>query len=188
MTYPRKYSVIAENYEGSAMAMEYLYSLGHRKIAYISVPLDSLAAPERYQAYKDFLAAKGLPYDPSLVVEAAEYSAPAGYDAASKLLATARGRFTAVFASWDDIAISSITLFRASGLRVPEDISVIGFDDLAHSEMADLTTIRQNREKIGTLAADILISQMQALPTEHPYDTRVPTSLVLRATCSGPSN
>jgi LacI family transcriptional regulator len=188
MTYPRKYSVISENYQGAWMAMEYLYSIGHRKIAYISVPLDSLAAPERLQAYKDFLSAKGIPYDSAIMVEAAEYSAPAGYDAATKLLSTARGRFTAVFASWDDIAISSISLFRASGLRVPEDISVIGYDDLAHSEMAELTTIRQNREKIGTLAANILISQMQSMPTEYPYDARVPTSLVLRSTCASTSH
>ena len=184
MTYPRKYSVISENYNGSYMAMEYLYSLGHRQIAYISVPMYSLAAPERYQAYLDFLAAKGIAFDPSIVVEAAEYSGTAGYDAASKLLATAKGRFTAVFAAWDDIAIATISLFRASGLRVPEDISVIGFDDLAHSQIAELTTIRQNREKIGNLAANVLITQMQNLPPEYPYDVRVPTSLVLRSTCA----
>jgi LacI family transcriptional regulator len=182
--YPRKYSVISENYNGSWMAMEYLYSLGHRRIAYISVPMLSLAAPERYKAYKDFLAAKGIPFDPTLVVEADEYSGIAGYDAAAKLLAAARGRFTALFASWDDIAIASLSLLRSNGLRVPEDISVIGFDDLAHSKIAQLTTIRQNREKIGTLAANILIAQMQSMPTGYPYDARVPTSLVLRSTCA----
>jgi LacI family transcriptional regulator len=182
--YPRKYSVISENYQGSWVAMEYLYSLGHRRIALISVPLDSIAGPERNKAYKDFLLAKGIPYDPALVVEATEYSAPAGYDAATKLLSAAKGKFTAVFASWDDIAVATISHFRACGLRVPEDISVIGFDDLAHSEMAHLTTIRQNRKKIGTLAADILIAQMQNLPIEHPYDARVHTSLVLRSSCA----
>lgn len=184
MTYPCKYSVISENYNGSYMAMDYLYSLGHRAIAYISVPMDSLAAPERYQAYRDFLAAKGIAFDPTLVVEATEYSGPAGYDAATRLLAACKGRFTALFAAWDDIAIASIAHFRASGLRVPEDISVIGFDDLAHSEIAELTTIRQNREKIGNMAAKVLIAQMHSLPLEYPYDVRVPTSLVQRSTCA----
>lgn len=183
MTYPQRYSVLSENYNGALLAMEYLYSLGHRRIAHISGPLNSLAAPERYRAYHDFLAAKNLPPEPELVVEAAEYTAPAGYAAALELLEKAGGKFTAVFAAYDDFACAAMTSFRSRGLGVPEDISIVGFDDLSHTEIAGMTTVRQDREKIGCLAADVLIAQMQDLPTDWPYDLRIPTSLVVRASC-----
>ena len=183
MAYPGRYSVISENYNGAMHAMEHLFSLGHRKIAYIAGPLDRMSATERYQGYVDFLAERGLPFDPGLVVEAADYSALDGYDAALHLLDKAGGRFTAVFADYDDIACAVINCFSAKGLSIPGDVSVIGFDDLPVAEIAGLTTIRQDRKKIGCMAADILISQMQGLPLEQNYDVRVPTSLVIRSSC-----
>ena len=183
MTYPNRYSVISKNYNGAMQAMDYLFSLGHRNIACITGPLNSLAAPERYQAYRDFLASKEIPFRPELVVEAADYTAQAGYDAAIQLLNQAKGKFTAVFLGYDDLAYAAIKYFRSQGLRVPDDISVIGFDDLEPSEMAGITTIRQDRAKIGCLAADVLIAQMQDQPLDYPYDIRVPTSLVVRSSC-----
>jgi len=183
MAYNERYSVISENYKGAMLAMEHLYSLGHRKIAYIAGPLDRLAATERYQGYVDFLAKQGLSFDQSLVAEAAQYTTPDGYDAALRLLKTAKGKFTAVFADYDYIACGAINCFSANGLSVPGDVSVIGFDDLSIAEVAGLTTIRQDREKIGIMAADILIAQMQGLPLEQEYDVRVPTSLVVRSSC-----
>ena len=183
MPYPGRYSVISENYKGAHLAMEHLYALGHRNIAYISGPLDRLSAMERHKSYNDFLAEKNLPFDPNIVVESAGYTALDGYDAALKLLKTGRGRFTAVFADYDGIACAAINCFKANKLGVPDDISVIGFDDLAIAEISNLTTIRQNREKIGCMAADILIAQMQDLPVENNHDIRVPTSLIVRGTC-----
>ena len=183
MPYPGRYSVISENYKGSTLAMEHLYDLGHRKIAYIAGPLDRLSAKERYQGYIDFLAEKSLPLDHGLVVESAGYTALDGYDAALRLLKTGKGRFTAVFADYDDIACAAINCFRANGLVIPEEVSVIGFDDLSIADISGLTTIRQDREKIGCMAADILIAQMQGLPVEYSHDVRVATSLVVRKSC-----
>lgn len=183
MPYPERYSVISENYNGAMMAMEYLYSLGHRKIALIAGPLYSLAGSERYKGYCDFLASKNLPPEPELVSEAAEFTAPAGYNAALKLLNNAGGRFTAVFAAYDDLACAAVNCFKANGLGVPDDISIVGFDDLFHTEIAGITTIRQDREKIGCQAADVLIAQMQDAAMDLPYDLRVPTSLVERSSC-----
>ena len=183
MVYPERYSVLSENYNGAKLAMDYLYSLGHRKIACISGPLYKKSAPERLRGYRDFLSAQGLPYDPSLVIESEDYSAPAGMEAAQKLLHLGKGKFTAVFADYDDTACALINCFRANGIDVPGDISVIGFDDLSHAELAGLTTIRQDRERIGCLAAEILINQMQGLPLEHEYDIRIPTSLIIRSSC-----
>lgn len=183
MTYHQKYSVISENYNGAMQAMEYLYSLGHRRIAHISGPLYSLAGPERYQAYRNFLASKNLPLEPSLVVEAEEYTTQAGYTAALELLHNARGQFTAVFAAYDDLACAAMNCFKAHGLYVPEDISIVGFDNLASTEIAGMTTICQDRERIGCLAANVLIAQMQDAALDLPYDLRVPTSLLVRSSC-----
>ena len=183
MSYSNRYSVISENYNGATLAMEHLYSLGHRNIAYIAGPLDRLSAAERYQGYIDFLAAVNLPLDSSLVVEAADYTAQDGYDAALRLLKASRGKFTALFADYDYIACAAMNCLRANGIEVPDEVSVIGFDDLSIAEIAGLTTIRQDRGKIGFLAADVLIAQMQDSPLDNNYDIRVPTSLVVRSSC-----
>ena len=183
MPYPGRYSVISENYKGAMIAMEYLYSLGHRNIAFIAGPLDRLSAHERFEGYKDFLLKKNLPFEPSIVVESADYTALDGYKAALQLINTGRGKFTAVFADYDGIACAAINCFRANSLGVPEDISVIGFDDLPIAETSNLTTIKQDREKIGFLAADILVAQMQDLVLDYNHDVRVPTSLVVRKSC-----
>ena len=181
--YPDKYSVISENYNGAVQAMEYLYSLGHRNIAYISGPMYTLSALERLQGYKDFLIKKEITYNPEIVVEAAAYSTSAGFDAAQKLLKHAKNKFTAIFADYDESALAAISCLTSNGLKVPDDISVIGFDDLLFSATAGLTTIKQDRGKIGCMAADVLISQMQGLPLTSEYDTRIPTSLTLRSSC-----
>ena len=183
MPYPGRYSVLSENYKGSILAMEHLYALGHRNIAYISGPLDRLSAKERYKGYNDFLIEKSLPFDPSIVVESADYTTLDGYDAALRLIKKGSGRFTAVFADYDGIACAAINCFRTNRIGVPEDISVIGFDDLSIAEISNLTTMRQDREKIGCMAADILIAQMQGSALEQNYDVRVPTHLVVRSSC-----
>jgi LacI family transcriptional regulator len=183
MEYENRYSVISENYTGALTAMEHLYSLGHRQIAYISGPMDSKAAPERFQGYLDFLSKQDLPFDPTLIVESEEYSAPAGYSAAKRLLRAAKGKFTAVFADYDVIACAVINCFRSYDLKVPDDISVIGFDDLPIAEIAGLSTIRQDRDLIGCMAANNLISQMQDQPLDENFDIRIPTSLVIRSSC-----
>ena len=181
--YPKRFSVISENYNGALLAMEHLYSLGHRAIAYVSGPLNRVSAAERYQGYRDFLSSKELPFYAELVAEASEYTAQEGHDAAIRLLSTAKGRFTAVFADYDEVACGVLNCFKANGLDVPGDISVIGFDDLILAEIAGLTTIRQDRERIGCVAADILIAQMQGLQLDSNYDVRIPTSLVIRSSC-----
>ena len=183
MPYPGRYSVISENYKGSMLAMEHLYGLGHRNIAYIAGPLDRLSAAERYQGYVDFLAGVNLPLDSSLVIEAADYTAHAGYDAALRLLKASKGKFTALFADYDYIACAAMNCLRENGIDVPDEVSVVGFDDLSIAEIAGLTTIRQDRGKIAFLAADILIAQMQDSPLDNNYDVRVPTSLVVRTSC-----
>ena len=183
MSYPGRYSVISENYNGAKLALEHLYSLGHRKIACITGPLYTMSAPERYQAYVDFLSENGLEYDPEIVVEASDYSASTGLDAAIKLVSNAKGRFTALFADYDETAYAAMNHFEANGLKVPDDISVIGFDNLSFSETAGLTTVRQDRDKIGSIAADILIAQMQGQTPGYDFDTRIPTSLIIRSSC-----
>jgi len=183
MTYPKKYSVISENYNGALIAMEHLYSMEHRKIAYISGPMNSLAAPERYNGFIDFLAARKIPFESEFVSEAVEFSAQAGYDACTRLLSNAKGKFTALFAGYDGLACGAINCLKSHGLAVPGDVSVVGFDDLPLTEISGLTTIRQDREKIGCIAADLLIAQMQNIPIDKPFDTRVPTTLVVRSSC-----
>lgn len=184
--YPNVYTVISDNRMGSLQALEYLYFLGHRKIGHIACPLDSVAGRERFEAYKEFLEMKGLEYNPKYVVEAQDYTHEAGKVAALEFLQkTIDDLPTAVFVAYDDIAYVTMTTFQEKGVRIPEDISIIGFDNIKLSSFMTppLTTIEQNRKLIGQKAADVLVSLIEDKPIDEPYEIRIPTRLIMRNSC-----
>ena len=136
-------SVSAANTSGADQAMRHLLDLGHRRIAQIAGPSGWLATEDRRRGYRAALASAGILPDPALEVESIPEIDP-GRDAAASLLALPDPP-TAIFAFNDDTAIGAIQAARARGLRVPEDLSVVGFDDVEHATIVTpaLTTVRQ---------------------------------------------
>lgn len=185
--YPNKNTVISDNRMGSLQALEYLYFLGHRKIAHMACPLTSVAGQERYNAYKEFLKSKGLEENPKYIVETNEFKAEEGIRAATQLLQQAWDDLpTAIYCGYDEIACAAMTTFKAQGFRVPEDLSIVGFDNVTISGLTSpsLTTIEQDRAAIGQTAADTLIKMIEGKTIEGPIDNRIPTKLIVRNSCA----
>lgn len=187
MVYPDRYTIISDNRMGSMQALEYLYFLGHRKIAHIACPLSSVAGRERYSAYREFLKSKGLEENPKYFVEVKKYTASAGNEAAVQLLQQCWDDLpTAVYVGFDEAACSAMTTFQTQGFRIPEDLSVVGFDNLQITGFTTppLATIEQDRITIGRRAADTLISLVENKPIDTSLDIRIPTKLIARNSCT----
>ena len=187
MLYENKHAVISDSRMGSMQALEYLYFLGHRKIAHIACPLSSLAGAERYAAYKEFLKIKGLEENPKYFVEAEEFMPDAGAKAATKLLQQSLDDLpTAVYVGYDDAACSAMTMFEKQGFRIPEDLSIVGFDNLKVTGFTSpaLTTIEQDRATIGQNACDTLINLIENDTRGTACEVRIPTKLIVRNSCT----
>ena len=187
MVYPNKHIVISDNRMGTMQALEYLYFLGHRKIAHISCPFTSLAGLERYAAYKEFLKIKGLEENPKYFVEAENFMPDAGANAATKLLQQSIDDLpTAVYIGYDEAACSAMTMFQKQGFRIPEDLSIVGFDNLKITGFTSpaLTTIEQDRATIGKKACDTLIKLIEDNTIYPPCEDRIPTKLIVRNSCT----
>src|SRR3954451_1987820 len=159
-------AVSAANASGARAATEHLLALGHRRIGAISGPLHWLASSERLNGFQGALAAAGVLPDPGVVRQAA-YSPGAGDDAAASLLDLPE-RPTAIFAFNDDLAISVLTAARERGLRVPEDLSVIGFDDSEQAKIVTppLTSVRQPLAEMGRMAVTLLLQLLESQKVE----------------------
>jgi len=157
---------------------QHLASLGHRSIAYVSGPASNILERERFQGFKDGLETAGLPFDPALILPG-DYTIEAGVRAGQDLVARST-RPTAVFCTSDEMAIGLMRTLFSAGLRVPEDISVAGFDDIEFAAVAEppLTTIHQPRRELGQAAASALIELLQGRPS--PKRIRLETELVIR--------
>ncbi|GAB4005136.1 hypothetical protein GCM10029992_52090 [Glycomyces albus] len=133
----------ATNWAGGLAATEHLIELGHRRIGFIHGPKQVLASRARFDGYRAALDAAGLPYDPTLVYDGDFYH-QSGFDAAKELMALDDVP-TAIFASSDQMAFGAYEAIRQRGLRIPEHVSIVGFDDLPESRWTSppLTTVRQ---------------------------------------------
>lgn len=173
-------SVAADSYEGARTAIKYLLGLGHRRIAYITGDERLASARDRHQAYLDTMAQFGLPADPDLVVPG-DFSQNSGFNATKRLLALAHPP-TAVFAANDLSAFGAITAIRESGLRVPDDVSVLGFDDIPAAAQFHpaLTTVRQPLQQMSRSAVNTLLALIAGIAPASPQVT-LPTELVVRA-------
>lgn len=176
-------TIISDNMQGTRMAMEYLMLKGSKRIAHIAGPLRSYAAVERLEAYKYVLNVSNLNYEASLVVEANNYDANSGKIALEELLAQNKELPDAIYAGSDDIALGVIIALREKGYTVPDDISVIGFDNIELSRFTSpaLTTVSQQKELIGTEAAKELIALInKKAKREVSVIKRVPVELIVR--------
>ncbi len=178
-------SVSAAHTSGADQAMRHLLELGHRRIAQITGPRGWLATEDRRRGYRAALAAAGILPDPALEVEAVPEIVP-GRDAAESLLDLPDPP-TAIFAFNDNIAIGAIQAARARGMRVPEDLSVVGFDDVEHATIVTpaLTTVRQPLAEMGRTAVSLLSRLLEG----HRFETlhvELATRLVVRDSTAPP--
>ncbi|MGE5280343.1 MAG: LacI family DNA-binding transcriptional regulator [Deltaproteobacteria bacterium] len=145
-------SVSVDNFKGACTAVQYLIQMGHARIAFISGDLMSQAAVDRFEGYKKSLADAGLAAREEWV-QRGDYSRKSARVAAERLLALPE-RPTAVFVSSDDMAMEAIAVLQENGLKVPEDVSIIGFDDdpVCLYGPVSLTTMRQPLREMAQTA------------------------------------
>jgi len=176
--------VTVDNYDGVRAGTHHLLEAGHRRIAYIRGEEDHESTEVRYRGYADAIRLAGLQPDPALVASS-NFNHQGGVHAARHLLTTQRP--TAIVAGADPIAFGALDAARTLGLRVPEDVSIVGFDDLplaAHST-PPLTTVRQPLHDMGRAGTRALLSLIarQPLATDN---IRLTTKLIVRATTASP--
>lgn len=178
-------AVISTNWQGAYEATQYLIELGHRRIGFIAGLPGLNSATERWEGYAAALSAHGIPMDSQLVAQGA-FREKIGYSAAESLLALPELP-TAIFASNDLSALGAISAIRQRGLRIPEDISVIGFDDIPQASLIypRLTTIRQPLDQMGREAVTLLLEQIEN-PTLKKRQVTLETQLIVRDSCCPP--
>jgi len=178
-------SVSAAHTSGADQAMQHLLGLGHRRIGAITGPRGWVATEDRRRGYHAALAAAGILPDPALVEEA-NFEISGGTRAAGALLDLAEPP-TAIFAFNDNLAIGTLQAARARGLRVPQDLSVVGFDDLEYATIAtpELTTVRQPLAEMGRTAVSLLVRLLARQPFETLH-IELATRLVIRESTAPP--
>lgn len=174
--------VDATNWQGAYEATEYLIQLGHRRIGIITGMLQIASARERLEGYKAALAENAIDFDPELVVQG-DFWQPTGHQAASVLLDLDHPP-TAIFASNDLSAFGAMQAIRERGLRIPEDVSIIGFDDVPQASLVHprLTTVRQPLDEMGRTAVRLLLEQIEN-PSQPARRVTLSTQLIVRDSC-----
>ena len=193
-------NVTVDNYAGAVTAVNHLLQLGHERIACVQGLMQFQCCQDRYRGYLDALRTAGIQPDPELT-KAGEFSPDTARARGRELFALPKGqRPTAVFAQSDVTAYAVMKSAADAGLRIPEDVSVIGFDDIESAAQIHppLTTIHQPFAEMGTRAAELLMAAINR-NDEHAGDERadhepaeeaagpvrleVPTNLIVRASC-----
>ncbi|MGR3804313.1 LacI family DNA-binding transcriptional regulator [Marinibacterium profundimaris] len=161
-------SVRSDNVTGARLAIQHLYDLGHRNIAHVTGPEDNVLTHARRTGMLEQRARLGLPVQEDWIIRG-DFSLDSGRDAARRILEMAH-RPTAVFCASDQVAFGLISTLTAAGVRVPEDLSVVGFDDIELSEyyVPALTTIRQFRRTLGARAARLLLDRLTGARPDLP--------------------
>ncbi|MGW2091371.1 LacI family DNA-binding transcriptional regulator [Promicromonospora sukumoe] len=172
----------ADELSGARSATEHLLTLGHRTVHHIAGTSGWAATARRIAGWRSALADAGAPV-PDVVH--GDWSPRSGYEATTELLA--RGSVTAIFAANDHMAIGAIRAVERAGLRVPQDVSVVGFDDAPEAEFLStpLTTVRQDFAEVTRLAVHRLVRAVEGRPPAERHRL-VPTELVVRETTAPP--
>lgn len=172
--------ITTSHYEGAVSAVDHLYERGHRKIGLLAGRFSPQVNEARYQGYIDTLARRGLEINSRYILEI-EPTLEAGERAMSRLLELEE-RPTAVFCTNDTVAAGAMKAVIRAGLRIPEDMAVVGFDDSSVSRIVEpeLTTVRIDMDQMGRLAAEKLFDLIEGIPST---ETRIviPTELVVRS-------
>ncbi len=153
------HSVRTDDCYGGYLATEYLIKNGHRRIAFVSGEIKEIGVSYmRYLGYKDALEEYGIPFDEKLIINGT-INYEFGIEAANRIMKSNLD-ITAVFSTADIVAVGMVKGFRKEGVKIPEDISIIGFDDVYDSIICDpsITTVRQNIEMKGAAVAELIVS------------------------------
>lgn len=170
--------VDVDNFAGASMLMEHLVSLGHERIAFIGKPTLQ-SSQDRLSAYQTVLEKAGIKYDPELALVTDTSSVESGHEYTLRLLRSQKPP-TAIFLANDVMAIGAINAAHETGLRVPEDISIVGFDDIPFSNYTSppLTTVHQPAFEKGVRAAELLINLLE---TQEPQESVIlPMQMAVR--------
>jgi LacI family transcriptional regulator len=181
----RSPTVTATNWQGAFDAVSYLVQLGHRRIGFIAGNPELRSAGERLAGYCQALAHHQLAYEAALV-EPGHFSYVGGLHAAHKLLDLGEPP-TAIFAASDNSAIGALEAIRGRGLSIPDDISLIGFDDIPQASWIQppLTTVRQPLVEMGHKATQMLLSMVES-GTSWCESAVLDTELIIRQSCQPP--
>ena len=178
-------AVGATNWQGAYNATEYLINLGHTRIGFITGSMDLGCAVDRLDGYRSALRTYHIPDAPGLIYEG-DFFQPDGYAGAQALLDLPEPP-TAIFASNDVMAMGVMDAVRNRGLRVPDDVSMVGFDDIPQASLVRpaLTTINQPLEKMGRVATQMLLDLLKH-PEKKADRIELPTELIVRDSCNPP--
>ena len=180
-------NVVLDHRRAASLALEHLLQLGHRRIAFIKGQPFSSDTDTRWSSIREAARKLGVAIDPDLVtqLQADSPTPEPGYDVAKSLLAK-HAHFTALFAFNDISAIGAIRAFLDSGIKVPGEVSVIGFDDIQNAAFQNprLTTIRQPLRLMGQLAAETLLKRIRG--GEYPKIVAVEPELIVRESTAPP--
>jgi LacI family transcriptional regulator len=177
---PRASFVEVDNVSGAYMAVTHLVRLGRRRIGLIAGPSGSLAAEDRQRGFLNALLERRVPVDENLIIHG-DFTETSSYEAMQRLL---RHEPDAVFVASDSMALGALRGLREAGKRVPDEVAVVGFDDMPQAATADppLTTIRQPIQRAGVLAVEMLTDVLEN-GSEPPRRIILPTELVIRDSC-----
>jgi len=180
MSNPDYPSVHATNYQGAMDAMDYLIGLGHKRIGYIGGRAELESSNRRLKGYRDALDKAGISSDENLI-SYGDYTTELGVQCTRELLSLNRPP-SAIFASNDQTAMGVFQVAQELGMRIPEDISVVGFDNITESKYMGLTTVDQFIAEMGFVATQTLIKLINGESIgEQTY--RMQTQLVIRNSC-----
>jgi LacI family transcriptional regulator len=175
-------NIVLDHHRAAELALCHLWELGHRKVAFLRGQPFSSDSKERWQSIVEVALKIGIEIKPELTAELHDDdpSPQVGYHAAKQLMLRS-GPFTALFAYNDISAIGAIRAIQETGKRVPDDISVIGFDDIREAayHFPSLTTIRQPLRTMGEIAARTLVSRIEGLE-DYPTQIAIEPELVIR--------
>ncbi len=177
---PNYPSVQGTNYQGALDVMEYLLRLGHRRIAFIDGRPGSGSAGRRLKGYQDALLNAGIPLDNELIAPG-DFSTATGYECALELLSLDNPP-TAIFAANDQSAIGVYQAAEERGLRIPDDLSVVGFDNISEAKYLGLTTVNQFLADMGYVAVQMLVKWINDEPIDV-HVQKIATKLIERNSC-----
>ncbi|MCL5268403.1 MAG: LacI family transcriptional regulator [Bacteroidetes bacterium] len=180
-------SISVANVEGAYAATTHLLELGHRSVGMVNAQLVSTPALERLQGYRHALESHGITYSEGLVKTGSSnkqdgFNREAGYEAMEEFIEMGPDMPRAFFVSSDIQAMGAIAALTESGLRVPEDVAIVGFDDIELARHMRLTTMRQPMYQMGVLAIERLVARMSNPEMEILHTTFSPT-LIVRESC-----